>query len=355
MLIVVVWHLTGLWQESQPLSGSTTEALRWGMASLRWSLALFFLMAGFFGAQLARRWGAKRFARDRLRRIGVPLGIGVLTVVPLSNLVLRATGIGGQLKGPGQLWFLLYVLLMYGGGLLVLRARGRKRVEQGLGELVSSPLAVPVLAGVTALALFGARQLVAISSEWLVPALLAFYGAFFFVGLLLHGAKGGIEAVGERMPLTGALALAALVPLVLLNGDSVWKGARLLDSPASRPGWLALYCLFTWASVFFVCGLGRRFLAAERAPVRYVADSSYWIYLMHYPLVPLVILAVAPLGLPFLLAWAAALALLFSVLLLAYELLVRHTIIGRTLNGPRPPRQWSKRLRLNRVPEEATR
>ena len=47
--------------------------------------------------------------------------------------------------------------------------------------------------------------------------------------------------------------------------------------------------------------------------------------------------------------------LLFSFLLITYELFVRHTFIGRTLNGPRPPRQWGMTGRRRaRVPEGAS-
>ncbi len=101
-----------------------------------------------------------------------------------------------------------------------------------------------------------------------------------------------------------------------------------------------LLCVFTWAAVLCLVGVGKRLLAAERPAVRYVADASYWIFLMHLPLVPLAIAIAVSLGQPFPVAWAVGMALLFSFLLVTYELFVRHTFVGRILNGPRPPRRW---------------
>ena len=357
MLVVVTWHLTASWSGYLALRDSTTDALEWALASVRWSLALFFLMAGFFGAYLLRRWGLARFARDRLRRIGIPLVVGVFAIIPLTTPILDA--VKPELDPPpvpAHLWFLWYVLLLYVVAVAMLRAPWIDRAGAATSRLVASPLAVPLLAAVTSVLLFGAKALSVEASSWLVPRpeLIAFYGSFFVVGVLLQGTPEGVDAGGRRPWLTGAIALAALVPIVLLDPTSVWGGSSYI-APDKSWGWLALLCVFTWAAVLCLCGVGKRLLSAERPAVRYLADSSYWIFLMHVPLVPLAITAAISLGQPFPIAWGVAMALLFVPLLITYELFVRHTFIGRTLNGPRPPRRWSLTGRRRpRVPEGAS-
>jgi peptidoglycan/LPS O-acetylase OafA/YrhL len=50
-------------------------------------MPLFFLLSGFFTAMLWRRRGLAALVRHRLKRIALPLAIGVVTIVPLVNLV----------------------------------------------------------------------------------------------------------------------------------------------------------------------------------------------------------------------------------------------------------------------------
>ena len=70
--------------------------------------------------------------------------------------------------------------------------------------------------------------------------------------------------------------------------------------------------------------------------MRWLADASYWVYLVHLPL--LFAIQYRLLDIPlhwtakFALSTAATLALSFA----SYQWLVRHTAIGRLLNGPRP-------------------
>ena len=275
MLVVVVWHVTLNWPGYLTLEDSTIEVLEWALASSRWSLALFFLLAGFFGAQLLRRWGTARFAKDRLRRIGIPLTVGIVAIVPLAEPILHAVRpeLGAPVV-PAHLWFLWYVLLLYGVAIVLLRAPWIHRVGERTARLVASPWAVPLLAAVTAALLLGGRLISVGDASWLVPKpeLLTFYGSFFVVGVLLHGTPEGVDAGGGRPWLTGAIALATLVPLVLLDPRSVWEGNALLN-PDRSAGWLVLLCVFTWAAVFWLCGMGKRLLAAERPAVRYIADS----------------------------------------------------------------------------------
>jgi peptidoglycan/LPS O-acetylase OafA/YrhL len=76
-------------------------------------------------------------------------------------------------------------------------------------------------------------------------------------------------------------------------------------------------------------------LTRENHTIRYLSDSSYWLYLAHLPL------CIA--GQALISQWSAPVWVklpLFSIvltvfLLLTYHFLVRYTWIGRLLNGPR--------------------
>ena len=103
-----------------------------------------------------------------------------------------------------------------------------------------------------------------------------------------------------------------------------------------------------WTLIFGITGLFLRYGSKHSAIMRYVSDSSYWVYLVH--LTPTLII-------PGLIAsWPihALLKFLFVTLVtgilcfVTYHFLVRNTFIGKFLNG----RKYSKRLDDIKVQEE---
>jgi glucan biosynthesis protein C len=68
---------------------------------------------------------------------------------------------------------------------------------------------------------------------------------------------------------------------------------------------------------------------------RYVADASYWIYLVHVPLVMALQTVVAQWSLPWFVKYAAVLLVAFPIMLVTYRWLVRYTFVGAILNGRR--------------------
>src|SRR5690606_21035444 len=111
-----------------------------------------------------------------------------------------------------------------------------------------------------------------------------------------------------------------------------------------------VYAFAVFASTFAVTALSLRFLSGYSAVRRYLADASYWIYIVHLPLVMVgqVLMLDAPL--PW---WGKLTGVVLGVMavsLLSYELLVRHTFIGKALNGRRIP--WRRRSEAALLPAE---
>jgi len=80
-----------------------------------------------------------------------------------------------------------------------------------------------------------------------------------------------------------------------------------------------------------------RFLSTTSPLRRYLADSSYWLYLMHVP----VVFALQAMIIRWDVHWLAKFSFILCttslVLLLSYHYLVRSTLIGALLNGRRYP------------------
>lgn len=93
--------------------------------------------------------------------------------------------------------------------------------------------------------------------------------------------------------------------------------------------------LYAWLMAFGCMGMFRSVLTRESKAIRYLLDSTYWLYLAH---LPLCIAAQAfihtwPLSVWF--KWPLLSVVLTGFLLLTYQYFVRYTPIGTLLNGPR--------------------
>ena len=69
---------------------------------------------------------------------------------------------------------------------------------------------------------------------------------------------------------------------------------------------------------------------------RYLADESYWLYLIHLPILMALQVAVSALDWPWPVKFATIPAIAFPLMFASYQLLVRHTFIGAVLNGRMP-------------------
>ena len=107
---------------------------------------------------------------------------------------------------------------------------------------------------------------------------------------------------------------------------------------AARVGFDLGYALTMWSLVFLTIGVFRKLCPQPNAFVRYVADSSYWMYLIHLPVVIWLQVAFAELPLHWSLKLAAISAITIALALLTYDLFVRSTFIGQCLNGRRRER-----------------
>jgi glucans biosynthesis protein C len=324
-------------------------------------MTTFFLIAGFFAHMSFHRRGARSFIRDRLQRIALPLLVGwPILFTAMSLVVVWAASFphGGLPPGPRNwppvlprfplthLWF-LYVLLEFYAAVLLLRfvtvrLDGSGRLRAGVDRLIAlvmrSPLAPAILAIPIGIAFaadpkwlmwFGVRT----PDQSLLTNLQAVigFGTAFGFGWLLHRQIDLIRILERRWLLNLVLAIALIAVSLALAG-----------MPPRPPGDIVIklagcvcYALAIWTTTFAVIGLALRFLAGYSATRRYLADSSYWLYLIHLPIVMALQVALSPLDWPWPLKFAAILLVALPVMLVSYQLLVRYSIIGAVLNGRR--------------------
>lgn len=337
----VVWHV-----QDPSIDGSTwVDELEYAIHGFR--MPLFFLLSGFFTTMLWRRRGLHALAMHRAKRVLVPLIIAALTIAPLMDWVSeRAGNEPTDFFSLHHLWFLRDLIVMMVGFVAVAFVLERIRLPfdldrlAGLGLWALIPFAfVPHYWMAEAWGLFfGPATNVKIEPD---PSIFVYYSVFFTFGALAYGRRGPdgrpvVRTVGQRWPVT----LSAAVVLFF-----VAEGATHTDDP-SIPVSVALQVVYVWLAIFGLMGLFHRLLGEERRGVRYLSDSTYWLYLAHLPIV--VVLQDELQG------WAVAGEVKFVVitvvttiiLLVTYQAFVRYTPIGTLLNGPRTPTRvsvpWAK-------------
>ena len=69
--------------------------------------------------------------------------------------------------------------------------------------------------------------------------------------------------------------------------------------------------------------------------MRYVSDSSYWLYLAHIPLLFLLQYCLSSIEVTALIKVPLTIIVCSAILLLSYEYCVRYTALGTLLNGPK--------------------
>jgi peptidoglycan/LPS O-acetylase OafA/YrhL len=326
-------------------------------------MTTFFLIAGFFAHMMMGRKGTGGFVRDRLKRIAVPLVAGwpvlfaMIVAVTIWGAVVMAHGhpLPPPPKLPGfpafpltHLWFLYILLLLYAATLLlrgvvvmVDRSGALRRFLDGIvRRVVGSPfgpvvLAIPVAASLYTLAQWPMWFGIPTPDSSLVPnqAAATDFGLAFAIGWFLHCNTDLLEVLKRRWFLNLGLAVAFTAAELGRTGILPVIGYAPHDNNTLI--YAVLFALAVWSWTFAVIGMALRFLSGYSAVRRYIADASYWLYLIHLPIVMALQVAVSQLAWPWYAKFAVILGVAFPLMFLSYEYLVRYTFIGAILNGRR--------------------
>jgi hypothetical protein len=161
-------------------------------------------------------------------------------------------------------------------------------------------------------------------NDWLHNAM------FFCVGLAMYG---GRETLLPHFRLRWRrYALAGFVAFMVFGG--VEK-----HLPQERALIGAAYSACAWLWGFAWLGMAQEFLNRRRPALGYLADSAYWVYLLHFPITLLFAALLAQQPLAAELKMAIGIAGTTAICLGTYQLFVRHSWISVLLNGKRHPRR----------------
>jgi glucan biosynthesis protein C len=309
MLGVVVFHIAyaysprsaGGWLSAEGDFSPFIDGPLWFSHLFR--MPVFFAVTGFFSAYLFSKQGSWGMLRHRVLRIGLPFLLFVplttflimsgvtwaVDVLQLSHEALQLryqrimSGEWGYSNGSSyHLWFLEYLLVFCGALALLGKFPWQKTAD------IVSRIPVWLLLILTPLVLFIFLSRVYTptpSPSTLMPQLWAigFFGVYFFLGVILFYA----QALVTRMASWCWILMSASVGMYILLGWLVAAGDSTVESltqtmlvvvktlEAYIGFWMTIACL----------GAAKRYLDRDIWLVRQFVRPSYWIYLIHLPIV----------------------------------------------------------------------
>ncbi|WP_406437860.1 acyltransferase [Streptomyces sp. NBC_01613] len=323
-----------------------------------WAMPMLFLVAGLGSRHSIRRRGPRGFARERLLRLGVPLVLATLLIVPVPQwLRLRAADPGyhesywhfwprfltvhldlgdfpfilsGKYFETGHLWFvvLLIAFCLLLAPVAAPFAAGAERAAQAV-ERRPALLLLPALPLAAINALLGMEESYAGWNRWA-------YLLFFLFGYALaddERIRAALRHLAVPVGVAGLALFAATAPGFSAADDPFTDWTPLALSTR------ALFSAAGWCWVTAILGLLDRRPHTRRTPgpvLGYLAIAALPLYVLHQPVVVAFAYGVVGWSAPIAVKYAAIVVGSLVVIFLVYEYGVRRTRVTRFLFGMRP-------------------
>ncbi|MGJ8692730.1 MAG: acyltransferase family protein [Thalassotalea sp.] len=340
------------------------------LVSHSFRMELFFLIAGFFGHMKFHQQGLSDFFKSRLLRIGIPFVVGWFLFRPLliSGWIIGGESMQGDVNiwpalsnsfvsfatNPKEffigthLWFLYYLILISASVVLLrniieVNESVKKYLltitERVITWFCHSPVNILIAAIPTAYCLwFMDNWGMDTPDKSLIPHIpvLLIYGGFFLLGWLMHRQSALIAYFSQLSLGKFVLCILSIALCLILSKFEINVGHEYYL--LLKAGFKLSYAITMWSLVSVTLGICKFLFSEPNKYVRYVADSAYWLYLIHLPIVVWLQVAFAELPLHWSIKWFGICTMTIVLSIALYDAFVRSTSIGAILNGKKQTR-----------------
>ncbi|WNO07753.1 acyltransferase family protein [Teredinibacter sp. KSP-S5-2] len=349
--------LQDVWLTADISKSSVVDVFAFFMHLFR--MPLFFVVAGFFAALLVERRGLRAMIINRSKRILLPFVIFLpLCTVAVIGLSLWALGVvenrstvlervyqatmhpteDNQMPiSTMHLWFLYMLMYFY----CIYGLVSRFVPASSRAAFISiKPRIMIVSVFFILLLCFFVTSAPHSTPESLKPNIwsMSLYGTFFGFGVWFYFNSEYLETLKRYWLLLLIVSILVYAVLFFLFPEKAVSRASLQVDYTFKHAFLAILETIVSLSMTLTCMyLGYRYLSQRNRVLAFISDSSYWVYLIHIPIIfaiqyPLMDRNWGVVN-EFMLTTLLTLIVCFS----SYILFVRWTPVGLLLNGKRRP------------------
>ncbi|HEY5688590.1 MAG TPA: acyltransferase family protein [Yeosuana sp.] len=320
-------------------------------------MPIFFVVAGFFASLLFHERSSTKMIKNRVHRILLPFLVFVVLLWPLVGIAFGYSNIvfaegSNPLATASErfsnvlafipertmhLWFLYYLVLYsitsFIVGLIFKQLPWfTNKSSQLFSIIIQKPLfKLLVFSAITLCILMIMNRSWVATSLSFIPDLntFIFYAFFYFFGWILFKSKSYLSSFMTYDWAFTILGLAMFTVYFLMDTSSLPLQVIMI-----------IKSINVWLFIFGFTGLFIRYASNHSAVMRYVSDSSYWVYLLHLPLTALIPGLISEWSMPALFKFFIVMSGTALVCFVTYHYFVRATFVGAFLNG----RKYTKKL-----------
>ncbi|UAM98692.1 acyltransferase family protein [Polaribacter litorisediminis] len=320
-------------------------------------MQLFFVIAGFFGSMLFYERAPLKMIKNRVARLLLPFLVFVMLLrpilvfcwtyskstfagneAPLADALAKFSSFSTFIpERTFHLWFLYHLIIITCvsvalGFLFKKLPTISAMISKAFSWVIQKPVLRILIFSCMTFAVLTIRGDAKTNQSDFLPDLniFFFYFTFYMVGWVLFKSKHLLDSL---MKLDWATTIFGF-GLYCLYFFVYYEDPEIVEK-------VLLKAFMAWAFIFGITGLFIRYGSQHSSLMRYISDSSYWVYLIHLGLTAFIPALIADWALPspvkFIIVTVSTGIICFS----SYHYLVRGTFIGRFLNGRRYSRKLS--------------
>jgi len=351
MLLGVVLHaampyMVGIPESIWPTDKNSSESINVIFEFIHiWRMPLFFILAGFFAKLVVEKYSWNYWWKNRLKRIALPL----LIFTPIMAASIPWIWTYGwdknqsyffTLEGtPWHLWFLWHLIYFVFFSFLCITA-GSVLQKIRLGFIGCYLSYLNIFSWVAKYKIFQSQYPIALIA---LLTLIGMWTGFDLVtnpilSALFFAFGYGLYKNTKLLDFMKKYWLQYLIASIIFFGIylSIYKNLDPLDE-STHLTWFIPYSLLKAINAilfsYSFIGLAESEFGNYSPTLRYISDSSYWIYLIHLPLVAFITFYLFRFPIFVELKFIIAILLTTIIGLITYKLLVRSSITGILLNG----------------------